>query len=216
MKIQYRVQAGGATLVALLLVAMYFVPLPAGLAYPGLEVLRGELSLPAAEMAAYLRAMQIIFALDGVFLAAQALAWSGIAQLVRTRAALPGSLVFIFGLSGVVLDLAENSILWAALGSLQAGHLPAAGWWIAWKTIQHLSYLLPLLAAVTAGASLWGPRWTERLACLVGTLVSALAITGLYLPELAPLADLWYLIWFATTALLLWDMSNIIETGKVY
>ena len=212
MKKQYRVQAGGATLVALLLVAMYFVKLPAGLAYPGLEVLRGDVSLPAADLAGYLRAMQIIFALDGIFLAAQLLAWSGIAQVVRTRAPLPGSLVLSLGVAGVLLDLAENSIIWAALGSLQTGHLPAPGWLIAWKTVHHLSYLLPLLAAVMAGANLWGPRWTERLACLVGTLFSALAIAGLYLPELAPLADLWYLAWFAAAALLLWDSSNIIET----
>jgi hypothetical protein len=208
MKNQLRLQSCGAALVVLLLIAMYFVQLPEGLAYPGLEILRGDRAQPAAQQAAYLHAMQILFALDGVFLAAQVLAWTGIAQVVRARAALPGMLALILGLSGVMMDLTENSIIWAALNSLQAGHLPASEWLIAWKTIHHLSYLLPMLAAVTAGSALWGPRTSERLACLVGLLFSALALCGLYLPELAPLADVWYIAWFASAAFLLWDSSN--------
>ncbi len=105
MKTQLRLQSIGAALVVLLLVAMFFVQLPQGLAYPGLEILRGDLTLPSPQQAAYLHAMQIIFALDGIFLAAQLLAWTGIAQVLRTRAVLPAILALILGLIGVLMDL---------------------------------------------------------------------------------------------------------------
>ena len=59
-----------------------------------------------------------------------------------------------------MLDLAENSIVWASVESLQAGLLSGAGWQIAWKTIQHISYLIPIASAFAlAGLSLMPDLW---------------------------------------------------------
>ncbi|MCX6068580.1 MAG: hypothetical protein NT121_23010 [Chloroflexi bacterium] len=211
MKTQLRFQAVSAALVSLLLIAMFFVQLPKGMNYPGLEVLRGDWSLSPAQSTDYLNGMQMIFALDGLFLAVQILAWVGIAEVVRFRSPISGRLVLIFGLCGAVLDLAENSTIWAALESLQAGHLPGTGWLIAWKTLQHLSYLFPMIGAIMAGSNLWGSRPFERLVCLVGMLFSAVAIVGLYQASLSFAPDLWYLAWFSSVALLLWETSALQE-----
>lgn len=200
-----RLGAFGAALSTLLLLTMAFVSLPAGMFYPGLEALTGGLLLSPAEQSAYLTGMRLLFVLDGLFLAGWAMAWVGIGELVRARQPLLGWLTLLFGLAGALFDFSENSLILGALQTFQAGQLMSANWVIAWKAVQHLSYWLPFLAAALAAPALWQGKWPEKAAALTGSLLIVPAAFGLYFPDLILLSVLWFLVWFAFSALSLWQ-----------
>jgi len=206
-----RIGSTAAAVGVLLLVSMLFVTLPEGMSYPGVEALNGDLALSPTSLAAYAHSMQLLFALDGLFLVCWFISWVGIAQIVLSRSQLLGVLMLVTGLGGAVLDLAENSIIWSGLLSLQAGHFLSQDWVVAWKVVQHLSYILPMIGAVFAGCGLWGDSWWDRLASLAGTFFVSVAVVGLYLPELSFLADAWYLLWFASASILLWQHSRLFK-----
>lgn len=208
MNSNYRLLAYSAAGSTLLLLSMFFVRLPANMSYPGLELLLGDLTLSNNEVSSYFRAMQILFVLDGLFLAAQTITWAGFCQLIQPRNPLFSQLALLFGLLGVIMDLSENSIIWAGILNLQTGHLLVNGWGIAWKTLQHLSYIFAMIAAAIAGISLWSHKPWERVIGLTGILFSSFAIAGLYLPEISFLADLWYPVWFTSLALLFWNSQE--------
>jgi PAT family beta-lactamase induction signal transducer AmpG len=199
-----RIGAVGAALSSLTLVAMAFISLPAGLYYPGVEVLTEAVALSASETEAYLNGIRALFALDGVFLTGWLLAWAGIAELARKRSPLFGLLTLIFGLAGALFDFGENSMIWGALENLRFGILPQPQWIAAWKAVQHLSYWLPFIAAVFASAALWGGRRLEKTVAFAGSVLILPSAAGLYVPEISLLPNLWFLIWFACAALLLW------------
>lgn len=200
-----RLGALGATLSTLLLLAMAFVSLPAGMFYPGLEALTRGLLLSSADQSAYLTGMRLLFALDGLFLAGWILAWVGIGELVRARQPLLGWLTLGFGLAGALFDFSENSLIWGALQTFQNGQMMTPGWVIGWKAVQHLSYWLPFLAAALAAPALWQGKWMEKAAALTASLLLLPAVVGLYFPGLILLPNLWFLLWFAFSALSLWQ-----------
>ncbi len=203
-----RLGAFGAALSTALLLTMAFVNLPGGLFYPGLPALTGSLPLSPAEQTAYLSGMRLLFALDGLFLAGWVLAWVGIGELVRARQPLLGRLTLLFGLSGALFDFSENSLIWGVLQTYPAGQFMSADWVIAWKAVQHLSYWLPFLAAALTVPALWQGKWAEKAAALTASLLLMPAVIGLYFPDLILLPNLWFLLWFAFSALALWQTAS--------
>jgi hypothetical protein len=197
----------GAGVSVVLLIAMAFVSLPAGMSYPGLEALTGALTLTAEEQTAYLSSMQVLYLLDGIFLLGWAVAWVGLAELVSARNRIFGVLTLVFGLAGALCDFCENSIIWSVLQSGDWGVSSGGDWVIAWKAVQHMSYWLPFLGAVLAACGLWSEKALDRLTAAVGGLLVAGAAAGLYFSQLSLLSNLWFLFWFACLAWLLWRRS---------
>lgn len=203
-----RLAAAGATLASLLLIALAFVALPAGLSYPGLPALTGQMGLSPAELNAYLAAMRTLFTLDGLFLVGWVLAWLGFFTLVRGRSLLLGWLTLGCGLAGALFDFGENSLILGALQGLETGRLVTTEWLAAWRAVQHMSYWLPFLGAVFAGVGLWSRRGLDRSTALIGTAGVAIAAVGLYFPAFSLAANAWFLLWFANGALLLWRRAG--------
>ena len=202
-----RAGAIGAGVSVVLLIAMAFVTLPAGMSYPSLEALTGALSLTAEEQATYLSGMQVLYLLDGVFLLGWGVAWVGLAELVQARYRILGLLTLVLGLAGALCDLCENSIIWSVLQSGDWGVSSGGDWVIAWKVVQHMSYWLPFLGAVLAACGLWSEKALDRVTAFVGGLLGVGATAGLYFTQLSLLSNLWFLLWFACLALVLWRRS---------
>jgi hypothetical protein len=202
-----RVGAIGAGLSTLMLILMAFITLPLGMSYPGVEALTGDLTLSTSEMTSYLGGIQFLFVLDGIFLVGWLVSWVGLAELVRSRYPLFGILTLIFGLAGALFDFGENSIIWGVVQNLQAGRALGSDWVILWKAVQHLSYWLPFIGAVFAACGLWSAKTLDRATSIIGTVLVAVATIGLYLPGYSLLSNLWFLLWFACVALLLWRRS---------
>ncbi len=198
----------GAGISALLLTAMAFIRLPAGLEYPGLRVLTGRLVLSPAELSAYLAGMRLLFILDGFFLTGWLVAWVGLFHLLRSRAPFFGWLSLALGLVGALFDFGENSLVWGVMQNFQAGEPLDTGWVIGWQAIRHLSYWLPFLGALFAAPSLWRGRWLEKVAACVGSVLLIPAVAGLYFPNFSLIANLWFLLWFAAIGLLLWQSAR--------
>ena len=198
----------GAAISTVLLIGMVFITLPAGMSYPGLEALTGSIVLSAGEKNAFLTGMQTLYILDGVFLMGWILAWVGLSELVRERSKTFGLLTLIFGLAGALFDLSENSIIWGVLQSMQLGTLSGNAWLIPWKAVQHMSYWLPFSGAILAACGLWSRQRLDQITAIAGTVLTAGAIAGLYLPAISLLSNLWFLIWFASLACLLWRRST--------
>jgi hypothetical protein len=203
-----RISAIGAVLSVLMMLMIAMISFPKGLTYPGLEVLNGTLLFGPAEMQVYLNGMRILFVLDGMFLVGWIASWIGIATLIRTHYPLLSCLTLCFGLAGALLDLTENSIIWGAVQQLQVGSMTTPDWVIPWKVIQQLSYWLPFLGALLAAAGLWSKNLLDRVVALIGSAGVLPAVVGLYFPNLSLLSNLWFLIWFASTAILLWRRSS--------
>jgi hypothetical protein len=187
---------------------MAFIVLPAGLAYPGLEVLTGSLNLSSADKTTFLGGMRVLFILDGIFLLGWMLAWTGLAALVGSRDHLRGILVLAFGLAGALFDLGENGIILGALQSLEAGNAATGGWTIAWKAVQHLSYWLPFTGALLASGIVWSFGWPGRFTAITGSILLPPAVAGLYLPGLSMASNVWFLLWFLSLAALLWNAGR--------
>ncbi len=200
-----RLGAWGAALSTLLLLAMAFIRLPAGMFYPGLPALMGRLLLAPAEQAAYLTEMRLLFVLDGMFLVGWILAWLGIGELVRARQHLTGWLTLGLGLAGALFDFGENSLILGALQIFESGQVMPVACVIAWKAVQHLSYWLPFLAALLAAPVLWQGGKFEKVFALTSSSLLIPAVIGLYFPNLILLPNLWFLVWFAFSALSLWQ-----------
>lgn len=203
-----RIGAMGAAVSTLMLLLMAMISFPKGLAYPGLEVLSGTLLFGPDEMEVYLNGMRILFTLDGLFLVGWIVSWIGLAELIRSRFPLFGLLTLVLGLTGAMLDMTENSIIWGVIQQKAFGSMATPDWIIPWKAIQHLSYWLPFIAAVLAAAGLWSKKPLDRIVALIGSVGILPAVAGLYFPNLSLLANLWFLIWFASAAVLLWRRSS--------
>ncbi|MBI9107549.1 MAG: hypothetical protein JEZ04_12455 [Spirochaetales bacterium] len=202
-----RAGAIGAGISTLMLLMMAFISLPRGVEYPGIEVLTGGLILPEAEKIRYIAGISHLFIMDGFFLVGWIISWVGLAELIRPRYRILAVLTLTFGLTGAMFDLIENSIIWGVIGNFAAGRPSGSKWVIPWKALQSLSYWLPFLGAVFAACGLWSARRLDKITALTGSVLLLAAIPGLYLPDFAFLANMWFLFWFACVALLLWRRS---------
>ena len=205
----YRITATAAGCSALLLIGMAFIAFPQGLEYPGVAVLTGELVLSPADQAVYAGALRMLFLLDGLFLLGWLVSWVGIAQAARERMPLFGLLALVFGLAGALLDFSENSIIWGVFQNLNAGRALNTDWLVPWKAVQHLSYWLPFTGALFASFGLWGGNWRARVTAVVGSVLVVIAAAGMYLPALALLPNVWFLLWFVSSSVMLWEHSRV-------
>lgn len=193
----------GAVVATLTLVSLAFISFPQGLEYPGVPILTGQLTLSETELSSYLSTLGFQYILDSLLLLGWITSWAAVGAVVYKRCPFLGVLTLIFGLLGACLDFSENAIIWGVVQRLRIG-LPLNGDWLgAWKTIQNLSYWLPFTGAVFAAAGLWNKHWQNRVMALVGTLGIATAAVGMYIPSLFLLPNVWFLLWFVGSGLLL-------------
>jgi hypothetical protein len=185
-------------------VALAVILLPFDLADPVEEILAGQLESSLADVDRYIAIVPAYFAIDSILIVGWIVGWMGVAVLVRARNRLLGRVVLVIGLVGPILDFAENEIAWTLIGGHQQGVPVQVGWYLGWKVVRQLSYLIPYAAAAVAGVGLWSEKPLDRVMTGVGTVLVAVALAGLYVPALSLVAYLWWLIWFVCTSLLLW------------
>jgi hypothetical protein len=203
-----RIGSIGAGISTIMIILLGFISLPAGMSYPGLEALTGETILSASEHLSYVKEMQMLFILDGIFLMGWILSWVGLAELVRSRYRIFGILTLIFGLAGAIFDLSENAIIWGVIQNYIAGRISGTDWIILWKAVQQMSYWFPFIGAIFAACALWSVKKLDQATVFIGTIFVAGAVIGLYLPGYSLLSNLWFLCWFACLSLLLWRRST--------
>lgn len=204
----YRITAIAAVVSALLLISMAFIFFPQGLEYPGLLVLTGKLALSAADKTAYSRALRTLFVVDSIFLLGWMVSWLGVARAVRERVPLLGILSLAAGLAGALLDFGENGIIWGVFQNFQAGQALGSDWVARWHLVRGLSYWLPFIGALLAAVGLWRGGWRERVTAIVGSVLVIPAVVGMYVPGLSLLPNLWFLLWFAACAVMLWGATK--------
>lgn len=199
----YWAGAAGAGAACLLLIGMALIQMPAGLTYPGAEVLTGHLRLGAAETEEYMSAIRLLFGLDSLFLVGWILAWAGLAAHLRERQPFLAWLSLGLGLAGAVLDFTENGLVWGAVQAWGWGMAADGAWLAGWKAVQSLSYVLPFAGAAAAAAALWGEKGWAQAAAWTGSALLLPAAAGIYFPALVLAANVWFLIWFLCVGMLL-------------
>ena len=194
----------GAGLSVFMLVLLAFIPFPAGLEYPGLEVLTGDLNLFPEDLVLYYRSMRWLFILDSLFLLGWFISWTGLGVIVREHSRTAGFLTLAFGLGGALLDVTENSIIWSAMRRMMSGTSAGHNWVVPWQIIQQLSYWLPYLGAAIAAVWLWKSGGFEKVPAVIGTILAAAAAACLYIPGFSIFSSAWFLFWFGSLAVLFW------------
>ncbi len=189
---------------ALLLLAMAFAPWPFAFEFPGTGVLSGDVALPAEEFARYKQAMGWLYALDEAFIATWVVAWSIVSLEIKKNNAGLGSLLLAVGLLGPLLDIVENGLVWYQLGMVESGLPPSDALALLWQGIRHASYVIPFAASLLLFIGLWQCGMIGVASLLGASVVSLLAIVAATLPAIAWIADLWWLIFFAAGAWVMW------------
>ncbi|MCP5041960.1 MAG: hypothetical protein GY944_13105, partial [bacterium] len=193
---------------ALLLLAMAFAPWPFAFEFPGAVVLSGDVALPAEEFARYKQAMGWLYALDEAFIATWVVAWSIVSLEIKKSNAGLGSLLLAVGLLGPLLDIVENGLVWYQLGMIESGLPPSDALALLWQGIRHTSYVIPFAASLLLFIGLWQCGMIGVASLLCASVVSLLAIVATALPAIAWIADLWWLVFFAAGAWVLWRAST--------
>ncbi len=199
-----RFDAIGAAVSVLMLVALAVIVLPFGFADPTEEILMGQVEPSSPDFDRYIAVIPALYAIDSIFIIGWMIGWVGVAALLRTRNKMLGGVTLVVGLIGPILDFGENEIAWALIESYRRGVSVPAGWYLGWRVVRQLSYLIPYAAAVMAAVGLWSRKPLDRVMTGVGTALVAVAIVGLYVPALSLVAYLWWLLWFICISLLLW------------
>jgi hypothetical protein len=122
---------GAGTAVCCLLI-MAFLPMPGDLPYPGLEILTGTKAVNGDELAAFQSRLQILYAVDTIFILGWIVSWTGLAASIRAKLPLAAMLTLLFGVSAAICDLIENGIIFGltaqfAGGKRQPRHLSLSG-----------------------------------------------------------------------------------------
>ena len=168
-------------------------------------ILTGQVPPTSEAFSHYTNILPAYYAIDSALIIGWLVGWIGVAVLVRERNRWLGGIVLVLGLAGPLLDFLENEISWALIGVSQRSIPVPVGWLIGWQVVRQLSYLLPFSVAVLAGAGLWGQKTLARVTAGIGTVGVAVALAGLYIPDLWMATQLWWPIWFAALGLLLWQ-----------
>jgi hypothetical protein len=197
-----RIGAIGSAAATLMLMILAVLLWPFGWAIPGEEFLAGQPQVYAGS----LDVLRIYFTVDSVLILGWLVGWIGISMVVRSRHPLIGTTALILGIVGPMLDFAENEMVWVLFEGHLGPSMPA-GWYLSWRVVNHLSYLIPYAASMVVAMGLWSRRPLDRVMCIIGTAGAVLATTGLYLPAMSLIADAWWLAWFACGSLLLWQQA---------
>jgi hypothetical protein len=204
----FRLTSIASFLTVALLVVLGLIPWPFDFEFPGEAVLTGSLALSPTIFAQYLSRLHLMYAIDNLLITSWFIAWIGLGKLVRKRNKLMGNIVLVLGLIGPLLDFTENEFVWAMLAGIQSGLTPPINWFLAWTLIRRLSYVLPFVAGTVAALSYWSNRRSERIICLTGLALTAIAMVCLFIPALSLVPNLWWLFWFAGTGFLLWKKAR--------
>lgn len=197
--------AAAASCVTLLLMA--FIAFPGQITYPGVEVLTGVHPLSAADDVQFSRALQQLYILDTIFLFGWFLSWIAVSTIAKEKHSLLGLLGLIFGVVGAACDVGENSIIWAVMGAHSLDISTGTGWVLVWKAVQQMSYWLPFIGAMLISISLLSKKAINIILFIVGTAGSVLAAMGIFVPALEMFSNVWFLLWFACLAIILWQHS---------
>lgn len=202
MKEALQISTGACVIACGLLIAMLVAPWSFDFGFPGSEVLTGERVLTTAQLVRYHDALAFQYALDTLFIACWLAAWIALSVVVfRTDRAL-GALALILGLPGPLLDIGENAIVWYQLLVIE-NSLPAdLHIHLFWQIVRQSSYLLPFIAAPVLLIGLWRSHMLNTSILWLALTATAIAICGVYLTQIAWMADLWWLLFFLTGALL--------------
>lgn len=201
----YRICAVGAAVAVLMLVMM---ALFRDSTISVVDLVAGGKSPGTAELNRAMTYMRTQLAMDVIFIAAWIIGWIGLSLLVRTRNKVIGNVGLIVGLIAPLLDFTENEILWALLQNAPTNSVPQTGWFTAWQVVAQLSYLLTFIGAMIIAIGLWSKHWLDRSMTIIGTFCAALALVGIYIPAISLLPYIWYIVWFAGAALLLWRSAG--------
>jgi hypothetical protein len=205
-----RIGAIGAAAVVVTFIGIAIVMLPLNWEVPGDKVLTGQLTPTSADFDQYLSITSICYVLDSVLIVGWIVSWVGIAILIQPRNKMVGNTTLVLGLIGAVLDLSENSLVWALLEGLQKGvPAPEGSWYyLTWMVIRQLSYLVTFAASAIAAMGLWSPKPLDRVMSGIGTLLALIALAGLFIPALSLLPNIWWMVWFGCGSLLLWRRAE--------
>jgi hypothetical protein len=210
-----RIGAIGAAVSVLMLVAIAVIVAPFGFADPTEEILAGHEGLSPTRFDQYIAVLPALYAIDSIFIVGWIVGWVGVAALVRTRNEWLGKVALVIGLIGPILDFTENEIAWALVDGYRQGISVPVGWFMGWRVIRQLSYLIPYAAATVVAVGLWSQKPLERMVTGVGTVLVAIAIVGVYVPALSLVAYLWWLVWFVCISVLLWRRAAELPEGGV-
>jgi hypothetical protein len=194
-----------------MLVVMAIVGLPAG---EGMAIV-GQPGLPDNHMtilSPYADTLQVVMALDNIFLIAYTGAFIGAAALVWRRARLLGVIGLGFALLLALLDISENAVTVNIARAVETGVPVALGEITLLGLLEQIKYAAATLAVVYLAIALLiaqpasrGMTWVTAVVFLLFPVVNAVTVVN---PGAKTLLILWMLLMLLASAVLLWRSSQ--------
>lgn len=194
-----------AALVAgLALLALAVIPRPS-FNFSHSAILSGRQSLNAVELAAYLTYLKRNLTIDSVYLLGHIGMWLGFGTLLHRRGNRAGTLIIVLGVISGMLDLFENEMRWAIVGSVPPSASIALG--VAWDVTVGMSFWAMLVTTLLTVMLLWSERWADRTIGLIG-LGCIPGICLIYFSGYL-LTFIWMIIWHGASAIYLWMNAGL-------
>ena len=168
------------------------------------EILTGQVDPATDIFSQYATILPVYYAMDNVFIVGWIVGWVGVTVLVGERNRVLGSIILVLGMAGPLLDFLENEISWTLISVYQPATQAPLDWYVGWRIVRQLSYIISYSVATLVGISLWSRKTLDRVTTGVGTIGVVIALMGMYIPALWVGAHLWWPVWFVTLSLLLW------------
>ncbi|MCJ7662331.1 MAG: hypothetical protein MUO67_24555 [Anaerolineales bacterium] len=194
-----------------MLVVMAIVGLPAG---EGMAIV-GQPGLPDNHMtilSPYADTLQVVMALDNIFLIAYTGAFIGAAALVWRRARLLGVIGLGFALLLALLDISENAVTVNIARAVETGVPVALGEITLLGLLEQIKYAAATLAVVYLAIALLiaqpasrGMTWVTAVVFLLFPVVNAVTVVN---PGAKTLLIRWMLLMLLASAVLLWRSSQ--------
>jgi len=207
------VRAGAVCALAacVILVVMAIVSLPAGESM----AIVGQPGLPdnyVTILSPYADTLQVVMALDNIFLIAYTGAFIGAAALVWRRARLLGVIGLGFALLLALLDISENAVTVNIARAVETGVPVALGEITLLGLLEQIKYAAATLAVAYLAIALLiaqpasrGLTWLTGVVFLLFPVVNAVTVVN---PGAKTLLILWMLLMLLASAVLLWKSSQ--------
>lgn len=164
----------------------------------------GSVIVPLADHTKMIERLGRVYFVDSVFIVGWIGAWVGLGLLLEGTSRVIAATATVLGVLGAVLDFAENEISRSLIAAAMEGTLYPQ-WLIAHDIVLQLSYLLPFSGAFVASLGLVGLRSVaSSVVALVGTFGVMIAMLGVCMPALGLAPSIWFGVWFAGLAWVLW------------
>lgn len=190
---------------------MAIVGLPAGESI----AIVGQPGLPdnyVTFLSPYADTLQVVMALDNIFLIAYTGAFIGAAALVWRRARLLGVIGLGFALLLALLDISENAVTVNIARAVETGVPVALGEITLLGLLEQIKYAAATLAVVYLAIALLiaqpasrGMTWVTAVVFLLFPVVNAVTVVN---PGAKTLLILWMLLMLLASAVLLWRSSQ--------